>query len=319
MTTKFRKLMLGESSPSDEKIYDIRDCDIDLNVFQPVCANKNCGCKLTEITRTTQNGYTRYLMSNSHAPNCIYSTSGNGIKTYNLSEESFVDTVNMFSDKKSKKGVSAGTKNSVETKENNKETNGYSAIEYTNKPKPCKVMDDFIFSLYDMKDSDIIKIKDMNGNLLKITKKDFIVSKKNNENYDGKDLSGLKLIIDVRKQNEFILSFVKGTYFMVLQTSLDGKTTIDKYGKKIFHSKYQPVYIKFVFSTWELMQEFKKLFNQRNENAIQKSKPYNVPAIYCNLEPIEVEDVKGVTRQIYEAKVYDKSITWIDKNSLELL
>ena len=118
MTTKFRKLMLGESSPSDEKIYDIRDCDIDLNVFQPVCANKNCGCKLTEITRTTQNGYTRYLMSNSHAPNCIYSTSGNGIKTYNLSEESFVDTVNMFSDKKSKKGVSAGTKNSVETKEN---------------------------------------------------------------------------------------------------------------------------------------------------------------------------------------------------------
>lgn len=319
MTTKFRKLMLGESSPSDEKIYDIRDCDIDLNVFQPVCANKNCGRKLTEITRTTKNGYTRYLMSNSHVANCIYSTSGNGIKTYNLSEESFVDTVNMFSDKKSKKSVSAGTKNSVETKENNKETNGYSAIEYTNKPKPCKVMDDFIFSLYDMKDSDIIKIKDMNGNLLKITKKDFIVSKKNNENYDGKDLSGLKLIIDVRKQNEFILPFVKGTYFIVLQTSLDTKTKIDKNGKKIFYSEYQPVYIKFVFSNWELMQEFKKLFNQRNENAIQKSKPYNVPAIYCNLEPIEVEDVKGVTRQIYEAKVYDKSITWIDKNSLELL
>ena len=68
---------------------------------------------------------------------------------------------------------------------------GIQKFEYINKPKPCRAMDDFVFSLYEMKDSDIINIKDTEGNSLEISKKDLIISKKNNANYDGKDLTGL--------------------------------------------------------------------------------------------------------------------------------
>ena len=320
MTTKFKKLKFGEIEPSDDTIYDISNCDIDKKSFTPICPNKNCGCKLTAITRETQNGPTRYLMSYNHIAGCPYSTAGSGVKTFNLSSESFVDTLSILSDKKKKNNETIGIESGGNgAKNKKKKTDGYSVIEYINKPKPCKAMDDFVFSLYEMRDSDIINVKDTEGNSLEIPKKDLIISKKNNANYDDKDLTGLKLIIDVRKQNEFKIPFVKGTYFMVLQTSLDGKTTTDKDGNKEFHSDYQPVFIKFVFSSWDLMQEFKKSFNTRNEKAKKKGKTYKVPAIYCDLKPIEAEDVNGVKRTIYEAKVYDKSIAWIDKNSLELL
>lgn len=320
MTTKFKKLKVGEIEPSDDTIYDINNCDIDKKLFTPICPNKNCECELTDITRETQNGPSRYLMSPNHITGCPYSTAGSGVKTFNLSSESFVDTLSMLSDKKKKNNETIGIESGGNgAKNKKKKTDRYSEIEYINKPKPCRAMDDFVFSLYEMKDSDIINIKDTEGNSLEISKKDLIISKKNNANYDGKDLTGLKLIIDVRKQNEFKIPFVKGTYFMVLQTSLDGETTIDEDGNKEFHSDYQPVFIKFVFSSWDLMQEFKKSFNTRNEKAKKKGKTYKVPAIYCDLKPIEAEDVNGVKRTIYEAKVYDKSIAWIDKNSLELL
>lgn len=129
MTTKFKKLKVGEIEPSDDTIYDINNCDIDKKLFTPICPNKNCECELTDITRETQNGPSRYLMSPNHITGCPYSTAGSGVKTFNLSSESFVDTLSMLSDKKKKNNETIGIESGGNgAKNKKKKTDGYSEI-----------------------------------------------------------------------------------------------------------------------------------------------------------------------------------------------
>ena len=187
-------------------------------------------------------------------------------------------------------------------------------LEFTHTSKACKKIGDLVYQLLELNEDDNLNIQIIGGTHIHTTKKDFVVSKNYFLNYYGKDLSGLKVLVDVNRQSFIKLKFVKGMYFRVYQTS----RSREFYEHDDNGSYYLPTYIKLVFAGYDQMQAFETKLKERDARK-KAGKEYCVPVLYCNLVPTKEYDMNGNEVTVWQAKVYDKSLIWIDEKDARLL
>lgn len=316
MTIKYKRKRKDESIPSDQTIYSLKyNGKIDETIYDYICPNDDCACKMTLVTRQTQHGHTTYLQAKNHIKNCKYARKGSGAATFNLSNDSYVDTNSFFSNyKRAKQKVTESVDEKVKEK-NNEATNSASAIEYINKPIPCKDINTLVNSLIEITWDDMITLRDPYNTEIHTSKRDFIISRYNVEHYTGKDLSGLKLLIGLRKQRDITLPPQKGKYFKVYKTCMK---------KEHYEKGLAPTYIKLNFTTWDIMKEFDSLFTKANDirhkNATNKEfEDYTEPVLLCYFTPLRVMDNNNNEVTIWETNVYNKSMFFEYFSSLSFI